>query len=83
MRVLGVCSFWRAILSSNRLVHRIYKHSFKGSFSCVIGTQDGSGIEYWFKEVLKKNVSRHVLLNGVDINKNIKKNITVQKEYYL
>ena len=69
VRVLGVCSFWRAILNSNRLVHKIYKFSFKGKFACVIGTQDGSGIEYWFEEVLKKNVPRYVLLNGVATNK--------------
>ena len=65
VRVLGVCSFWRSILNSKRLVHKIYKFAFKGNFSTVIGTQDGSGIEYWFKESLKNNVPRYVLLNGV------------------
>ena len=72
IRVLGVCSFWRSILESKRLVHRIYKLSFKGNFSSVIGTQDGSGIEYWFEEVLKKNVPRYVLLNGVQRNNKLK-----------
>ena len=76
VRVLGVCSFWRAILNSKRLVHKIYKLSYKGSFASVIGTQDGSGIEYWFDEVLKKNVPRYVLLNGVDT---IKPKIKVKK----
>ena len=72
VRVLGVCSFWRSILNSKRLVHKIYKFAFKGNFSTVIGTQDGSGIEYWFKESLKNNVPRYVLLNGVKKNLNIK-----------
>ena len=72
VRVLGVCSFWRSILNSKRLVHKIYKFAFKGNFSAVIGTQDGSGIEYWFKESLKNNVPRYVLLNGVKKNLNIK-----------
>ncbi len=69
VRVLGVCSFWRSILNSKRLVHKIYKFAFKGNFASVIGTQDGSGIEYWFDEVLNKKVPRHVLLNGVTKNK--------------
>ena len=66
VRVLGVCSFWRSIINSKRIVHKIYKLSFKGKYSAVIGTQDGSGIEYWFNEVLQKDVPRYVLLNGVD-----------------
>jgi len=66
VRVLGVCAFWRSITNSRRIVHRIYKFSYKGKFSAVIGTQDGSGIEYWFKETLTEDVPRYVLLNGVD-----------------
>jgi len=73
VRVLGICSFWRAITNSRRIVHRIYKFSYKGKFSAVIGTQDGSGIEYWFKETLIKDVPRYVLLNGVDRVQKIKK----------
>ena len=79
LRVLGVCSFWRAILSNKRIVHRIYKYSFTGKFAAVIGTQDGSGIEYWFKEVLNKDVKRYVLLNGVDRNNKVKKTIGRKK----
>ena len=81
VRVLGVCSFWRSITNSRRIVHRIYKFAYKGKFSAVIGTQDGSGIEYWFKEILIKDVPRYVLLNGVDsvqnTNKLNKKNKTI------
>ena len=81
VRVLGICSFWRAITNSKRIVHRIYKFSYKGKFSAVIGTQDGSGIEYWFKETLTKTVPRYVILNGVDniskINKSNSKYKTI------
>lgn len=80
VRVLGVCSFWRSILKSKRIVHKIYKFAFKGSYSTVIGTQDGSGIEYWFNDVLKKNVPRYVLLNGVKNNKGIKKKVDQNKQ---
>lgn len=73
VRVLGVCSFWRSITNSRRIVHRIYRFSYRGKFSAVIGTQDGSGIEYWFGETLTKDVPRYVLLNGVDSIKNINK----------
>ena len=78
VRVLGICSFWRSITNSQRIVHRIYKYSYRGNFSAVIGTQDGSGIEYWFQETLAKHVPRYVLLNGVDNLQKIKK---VNKEY--
>ena len=74
VRVLGVCSFWRSIINSKRIVHMIYKLSFKGRYSAVIGTQDGSGIEYWFNDVLLKDVPRYVLLNGVDTLKKINRN---------
>ena len=73
VRVLGICSFWRSITNSKRIVHRIYKFAYKGKFSAVIGTQDGSGIEYWFKETLIKDVPRYVLLNGVDSVQNTHK----------
>ena len=73
VRVLGVCSFWRSITNSKRIVHRIYKYAFRGKFSAVIGTQDGSGIEYWFRDTLLRTVPRYVLLNGVDKAPNIKK----------
>ena len=73
VRVLGICSFWRSITNSKRIVHRIYKFAYKGKFSAVIGTQDGSGIEYWFKETLIKDVPRYVLLNGVDSVQNVYK----------
>ena len=66
LRVLGVCSFLRTLVQSKRLIHMIYKMAFKANFSAVIATQDGSGIEYWLDKVLRKNVKRHILLNGVD-----------------
>ncbi len=80
VRVLGVCSFWRSILDSKRLVHKVYKLAFKGKFACVIGTQDGSGIEYWFKDVLRKDVLRKVLLNGVESNKKINDSMNKNKK---
>jgi glycosyltransferase involved in cell wall biosynthesis len=73
VRVLGICSFWRSITDSTRIVHRIYKFAYRGKFSAVIGTQDGSGIEYWFGDTLTKDVPRYVLLNGVDSVQNINK----------
>jgi glycosyltransferase involved in cell wall biosynthesis len=78
VRVLGICSFWRSITNSKRIVHRIYKFSYKGKFSAVIGTQDGSGIEHWFKDTLTKTVPRYVILNGVD---NIPKINKLNKKY--
>ena len=73
VRVLGACSFLRSIVNSKRIVHIIYRFAFKGRFSAVIGTQDGSGIEYWLDRILNKNVPRYILLNGVDAPSNKKK----------
>ena len=67
LRVLGVCSFLRTLVQSKRLVHNIYRLAFKSKFSTVIATQDGSGIEYWLDKILRNDVKKHVLLNGVNI----------------
>jgi len=74
VRVLGLCSFLRSLLNSKRVVHSIYRFSFKGKFSAVIGTQDGSGTEYWLDKMLNKNIVRYTLLNGVDKPTSKKKN---------
>ena len=36
------------VILSKRIIHRVYKKAFKAKFSAVIGTQDGSGTEYWY-----------------------------------
>lgn len=66
LRVLGICSFLRYLPEDKRPVHLIYRLAFSGNFSMAIGTQDGTGTEYFFEKILNKNVPRHVLLNGTD-----------------
>ena len=66
VRLLGICSFLRGLPDATRLVHRIYKLAFRGRFSVAIGTQDGTGTEYFFDRALNKSVPRCVLLNGTD-----------------
>ena len=50
LRLLGICSFLRSLPSAKRLVHRLYKLAFKGKFATVIGTQDGTGTEFFLKK---------------------------------
>ena len=66
LRLLGICSFLRSLPDAKRFVHRIYKLAFKGKFALAIGTQDGTGTEFFFERVLDKSVPRCVLLNGTD-----------------
>ncbi len=83
MRVLGVCSFLRSLPTSKRIVHKIYKKAFKAKFAAVIGTQDGSGVEYWFEKVLDKKIERFTILNGVDagsIKNNLKNKYTMLRK---
>jgi glycosyltransferase involved in cell wall biosynthesis len=69
LRLLGICSFLRGLPDATRFVHRIYKLAFNGRFSIAIGTQDGTGTEYFFERMLNKSVPRCVLLNGTDEGK--------------
>ncbi|MBF96464.1 MAG: hypothetical protein CFH34_01609 [Alphaproteobacteria bacterium MarineAlpha9_Bin4] len=83
LRVLGVCSFLRSLPTSKRIVHKIYKKAFKAKFAAVIGTQDGSGVEYWFEKVLDKKIERFTILNGVDagsIKNNLKNKYTMLRK---
>ena len=66
LRLLGICSFLRSLPHAKRLAHRIYKLAFTGKFAAAIGTQDGTGTEFFFEKVLRPSVPRHVLLNGTD-----------------
>lgn len=67
LRVMGADFYLKTIVKSKRIVDIIYRTAFKSKFSAVIATQDGSGIEYWLKEVLRSGVKTYVLLNGVNI----------------
>lgn len=64
-RVMGVYPYMRNVLSSGSLLHKIMKWSYASPFRLVICTQDGSGVESWLDNALKKNVNREVLINGV------------------
>lgn len=66
LRLLGICSFLRSLPDAKRFVHRIYKFAFQGRFAMAIGTQDGTGTEFFFDKVLRRSVPKCVLLNGVD-----------------
>lgn len=70
IRVLGVCSWWWTIIDSKRLIDRLYKYVYRTTrFALLVGTQDGSGTEYWFEKVLHHSTPRAVMLNGVDLKR--------------
>lgn len=67
IRLLGVCSWWWSIIDSNRWIDRLYRYVYRSTgFALVVGTQDGSGTEFWLKKVLPESTARAVMLNGVD-----------------
>jgi len=67
IRVLGVCSWWWSIIDSMRPIDRLYRYVYRTTqFALMVGTQDGSGTEYWFEKVLPDATPRAVMLNGVD-----------------
>lgn len=68
VRVLGACSYWWSVCDSVRPIDRLYRLALRGKFALVIGTDDGSGLDHWFNRVLRKDVDRLTLLNGVEHN---------------
>jgi glycosyltransferase involved in cell wall biosynthesis len=67
IRLLGVCSWWWSIIDSPRWIDRLYRYVYRStSFALVVGTQDGSGTEFWLEKVLPESTARAVMLNGVD-----------------
>lgn len=70
IRLLGVCSWWWSIVDSTRMIDRLYRYVYRSTrFALVVGTQDGSGTEFWFDKVLPESTARAVMLNGVDPRK--------------
>ena len=66
LRVLGACSYWWSIVDSKRLIDRVYRFAYRAPFNLVIGTEDGSGMQAWFDNILRNNTTRLTILNGVD-----------------
>lgn len=66
LRLLGICSFLRSLPTTKRPIHLIYKAAFRAKFKMVIGTQDGTGTEFFLDKILEPAVTRKVLLNGTD-----------------
>jgi glycosyltransferase involved in cell wall biosynthesis len=67
IRLLGVCSWWWSIIDSTRWIDKLYRYAYRTtSFSLVVGTQDGSGTEYWLETVLPGSTPKVVMLNGVE-----------------
>lgn len=66
LRVMGVTPDMHAMLDSCRPYARLLRHAYRAPFTCVIGSQDGSGCGPWLDRALQPSTRRLVLLNGVD-----------------
>jgi glycosyltransferase involved in cell wall biosynthesis len=66
-RVMGVYPAMRDALTDQRFTAAILRWCYRGPYAAVICTQDGSGIEPWLDAALNPAVSRHALVNGVDL----------------
>lgn len=66
-RVMGVYQSMKNVLSSNRLIHKLMFWCYSSPYRSVICTQDGSGVEQWLETAISDTVTKHVLINGVDL----------------
>ena len=64
-RIMGVYPYMRRVINGGSLLNRIMKWSYAAPYKLVICTQDGSGVEGWLNNSLKKNIDREILINGV------------------
>jgi len=71
-RVMGIFQAMKDVLVKKDLLSRIIKYSYKASFSCVIATQDGTGVEEWMKRALNFKVPKFTMLNGVQVEEDVK-----------
>jgi hypothetical protein len=64
-RVMGVYPYMREVMNGSNLLHRIMKWMYSSPFELVVCTQDGSGVEDWLDNSLKKNITKKILINGI------------------
>ena len=79
---MGVNPIMKNYYTNNNLMSIIYRYFYSSPFNLIIGTQDGSGIEFWFKKALNKNSNKQLLINGVEksIVKNTRKKFNNNKK---
>lgn len=71
LRVLGVTPMMEESLKSKKLYDRVNTWAFGSSFSCIIGTLDGSDKDSWAKKALSSQSQQRWMLNGVDFSSKI------------
>lgn len=72
LRIMGVYPVMKSYYKSNNIISKFYRHLYSSPFNLIIGTQDGSGTEFWLEQAANKKTNKKILINGV--NKNFKNN---------
>ena len=67
LRLMGVPPELRKILSGPQLARRIFRWAYRSPFAHVVSTLEGSRAVDFMEAALEPNVSRSVMLNGVDV----------------
>lgn len=70
LRILGVYPNQKKLASNffNKIVHPLLFFAYKTQFNLMVGTQDGSGIEYFIDGLIHKNTPKRILMNGTKIS---------------
>ncbi len=67
-RVMGVLENMHKASNSNTLRARLSKWLWRSPFRAVICTLDGSGGGPWLNRVLRPDVPKHIMINGIEKN---------------
>ena len=66
LRIMGIYPSMWEIVEKKNFFNFFYRWCFRSNFSLVICTEDGTGGDQWMKKILRNNVKRISILNGVD-----------------
>ena len=81
LRIMGVYPVMKSYYESNDLISKFYKYLYSSPFNLIIGTQDGTGTEFWLDQAANKKTIKKILINGVNkISKNDFNNIDSKKD---
>lgn len=73
IRILGIYPSQKKLIQNflYRLSRVLTYYSYKRNYSLCIGTQDGSGTEYYIDKLINRSTPRKILLNGIEANSTI------------
>ena len=75
LRIMGVYPFMKNVIKKDTIKNKIFYKAYSSKYSLVICSQDGSGVEPWLNNIINKQTQISILMNGVDLNIPVYKNV--------